>query len=1061
MTFRRKMFTSVALSALASGLLLAHQAAMAPAYADACNGADDSANQTVCANGSTDAQLTYPENNGDYEGGDFTLRLDNHDVTSGGIVLKDLDAGDGTVTLQNGSDVTNAAGNGIDLSSNEAGEDLTVNIETGSTVNGNSVGIRLNTDTGNASVTTQAGTTVNAINGSTGIGIEAMAQAVTITAGGNVKGDLDGIFAQGQSGAVNVGAGDGAQIHGGVAGIFAQSVTGGTVSVTTGAGSQVTGTRALGIEANTTAGGTLTVTTGANSLTEGGNGGIEAKGLAAGDVTVNTGASSTVRATDELGFGEVGAGIEASSAADGVVRVTTGANSKVGGSFDIDGDGVGNSNGIQATSGSGNVFVTIAQGSEAKGGLSGIKASTGAGAVISVTNNGTVAGTKAGIEAASGVGAIQMINRGTVANTSGLAQDLAILTSGGSAEIDNTGLIIGRIETGGIADKLDNDGTWTTRGTSNFGAGADVVNNNQKIAVGTNSAVAETGRFESLETLNNAGKILLADQVGGAANISDRLETSGNYVGLSGAELHVDAFLGGTGSLSDVLAVGGNTSGVTTIMLNDINLGPGGFNPTGILVVDVAGIADEGDFVLANGPIDKGLFVYDLVFNNVDQANDQFRLVSSADEEVFETLATVASSQEIWRDTANAWEGRQQVLRDRIADRVFVSAVADPPLPGEVAAESSLWFQALGSWTDRNARISGFDLDYSQSVYGFVAGADAGISLGDDTTFVLGVLAGYVDSSLDFDQSSTSIKTEGATLGVYASFLTGGFFANILLKADVLDLDYSAPSLAPANDHDDTDVASLGGRADIGFRFGGSLFVEPMLSLDAISTRIDKFSIGGSDIDPGTNDSIRGGAALRLGVDAEVIRTSVTGRVWDVFESDNEIDIISTGPVLAITDDTLEGIYGEVVARSISTCRRAPSSSPGAAICSATTSASPRYRAASASSGDQPGFTGDSRTWSLSKAGSALMMVNRAASASGLKPSRPRGITWKPDMAIIRRLISSPLVTEPAMKREYSWRTRRLAMIASSLPYSNRPPSLDAATTPPEAVSSSNSRSRS
>ncbi|WP_162918491.1 autotransporter domain-containing protein [Taklimakanibacter deserti] len=888
-----------ALAAAAGGFLLAQAAMMAPAHADPCIGAADDAHSTVCANGSTNVQLTYPDSNEDYEGGDFTLRLDNHDVVNGGILFEDLDAGDGTVTLQNGSDAINAGGSGIDAKADEAGEDLTINVETGSSVTGGTNGINVLSEEGNVTVKTEVGTSVSgglATANTAGINAVAGEQgSVSVTAEGTVSGRT-GIFASADSGTVSVATGEKSQTGGSITGIHAQSNQGGAVTVTTGKESDVQGSGQIGIEVGTNAGGDITVTTGEKSRTTGVTEGIQAIGFNAGAITVNTGAGS------EIGGGSDD-GIDATSFADGVVKVTTGASAKVNG-----GD-----NGIEAASGSGNVSVTIGQGSETKGGLSGIKATTGAGAIISVTNDGTVAGTKAGIEAASGVGAIQMINRGTVANVSGLAQDLAILASGGSAEIDNTGLITGRIETGGIADKMDNDGTWTTRGTSNFGAGADVVNNNQKIAVGTNSAVAETARFQSLETLNNAGKILLADQAAGAANISDRLETSGNYVGQAGAELHVDASLGGPASLSDVLAVGGNTSGVTRIVLNDINLGPGAFNPTGILVVDVAGIGHEGDFVLANGPIDKGLFVYDLVFNNTDQANDQFRLVSSADEEVFETLATVASSQEIWRDTANAWEGRQQVLRDRIADRVFVSVVADPPLPGDVAAESSLWFQALGSWTDRNARISGFDLDYSHSVYGFVAGADAGISLGDDGTFILGVLAGYVDSSLDFDQSSTSIKTEGATLGVYASFLTGGFFANILLKADVLDLDYSAPSLAPANDHDNTDVASLGGRADIGFRFGESLFVEPMLSLDAISTKINKFSIGGSDIDPGTNDSMRGGAGLRLGIDAEMIRTSVAGRVWDVFDGDNEIDIISTGPVLAITDDTLDGVYGEVV----------------------------------------------------------------------------------------------------------------------------------------------------
>ena len=127
----------------------------------------------------------------------------------------------------------------------------------------------------------------------------------------------------------------------------------------------------------------------------------------------------------------------------------------------------------------------------------------------------------------------------------------------------------------------------------------------------------------------------------------------------------------------------------------------------------------------------------------------------------------------------------------------------------------------------------------------------------------------------------------------------------------------------PSIGSDDADVTSIGARGDAGFRFGGAnMFVEPIISVDAISTHIDDFSIGGADIDAGTNESFRGGAGLRAGFGGDTFRVAATGRVWEVFSNDNEVDISSGGTPLQISDDDLEGTYGEVsglVAVDIST----------------------------------------------------------------------------------------------------------------------------------------------
>ncbi|MBK1868123.1 autotransporter outer membrane beta-barrel domain-containing protein, partial [Taklimakanibacter albus] len=195
----------------------------------------------------------------------------------------------------------------------------------------------------------------------------------------------------------------------------------------------------------------------------------------------------------------------------------------------------------------------------------------------------------------------------------------------------------------------------------------------------------------------------------------------------------------------------------------------------------------------------------------------------------------------------------------------------------------SLWASALGSWAERDNDASfsilngsfEFDTSYKQDIYGVVGGADFRADMGGDTSMLFGLMGGYVDSKLRFDESSTSIDTSGGTVGAYAALMSGGFFATVLVKADLLNMDYTVGSLE-TDDNDDADVTTWGVRGDLGYRFGDSLFVEPMLSADALSTKIDDFSIGGVDIDAGTNESFRGGAGVRAGYGGDTVRASAT-----------------------------------------------------------------------------------------------------------------------------------------------------------------------------------------
>ncbi len=939
--FRRRLIMT---TVLASGILLIGGAGAVRA---ACTGAVDGANRTDCIDGlSAAGGLLYVDDNAAYVDGDFELLLQNHDVTGGigrGIDFGGVVDGNGTIILEQDSDVSGSTGF-IGINAVSTDSNITVDIRDSSSAIG-TVGIAATSTDGDVTIKTAADSEVR---GNNGDGIDAVASGtgnVDVDALGAVEGSGTGIYANAAAGTVEVTTGEHSITGTGGNGILAEAIAG-TAKVTTGTGA-VTGANGDGINAK--ASGAVTVETHGN--VEGSSDGIIAD-ADNGKVTVTTAAGTTVEGM-AVGFGagimaraletgdvEVTANSGVSGARTGIVALaTSGAVKVTTGSADITGtDGLdaeasGNvtveTHGNVTGTGGRGIYAVSSEGGAVKVtalavtenttilGSNGaaIQASTTGPGTVEIVNDAIAQGVFGAVDATSEGGLISITNNGRMLTVSGSEEAVVMRTTGGPAEIENNGRLRGGVTTTGGNTTVDNNELWSTGGISEFGGAADEVNNNlgAQLLVANEQGVPEViARFDGLEQLNNAGAIVLADQLtGDGSRITDRFATEGGYDGQSGS-LEVDSFLGGADSVSDEFMIGGDATGSTRILVTDTNAGAGAYNPDGILVVHVDGTSDASAFSLANGPIDKGLFIYDLLF---DAPNGDYLLVSLPGSEVFETLAAVAGAQEVWRESAAAWSTRQESLRDVLAMSHQVTAVADPVVEGTTAPAGSFWMSALGSWTERDdgASFGGLDFDqsYKQNIYGFVGGADFRAGLGEGANLLFGVMGGYVSSKLDFDNSATQIESDGATLGVYAGFTSGGFFATVLGKVDLLTMDYQTGGLA-ADDSDNADVTSFGVRGDLGYRFGaGSLFLEPILSVDAMSTKIDEFSIGGADINAGSNESYRAGAGLRAGYGGEMLRVSATARIWDEFATDNEVEILA-GAALGLSDDDLEGVYGDV-----------------------------------------------------------------------------------------------------------------------------------------------------
>ena len=319
---------------------------------------------------------------------------------------------------------------------------------------------------------------------------------------------------------------------------------------------------------------------------------------------------------------------------------------------------------------------------------------------------------------------------------------------------------------------------------SNFGGADSTLNNSGAIVAARDAGVIEQVFFNGLRNIkngdpSNTGLGLLTMQDG---QVGDRVTTPGIFTGVGDSRLAIDAFLGPPGSIADVLVVGQATAGSTAIVVNNTNPGPGSYNPVGIAVVDVStGTTAANNFFLPNGPIKRGMFTYDLLL----RPDNVHVLAGVPDQEVFETPRILSAAQSLWYENAVLWYERQNDLRDRMMGGGMMGGGQQ----GE-ASRGGVWAQAWGTLTQRDdtARFNLFngkyvyDTSYSQQTGGIVGGIDEiakGLFASNDA-LTLGVLGGYTTSELRFSasRSGTTARFEGRSVGGYATYLRGPFFAD-------------------------------------------------------------------------------------------------------------------------------------------------------------------------------------------------------------------------------------------------------------------------------------------
>lgn len=486
------------------------------------------------------------------------------------------------------------------------------------------------------------------------------------------------------------------------------------------------------------------------------------------------------------------------------------------------------SDAIVAASVCGNIAITARDDIVSADGTA-ILATTGCGVTVTTQPGAAIAGNDAGIDVTSGTGSTITIS-GSVASATGPA----INADGAAANVTiaATGNVAGRIDLTDNNDRLTNNGVFAPTGTSDFGAGTDILVNAGTIAVDGTPILA------GLETLINSGLVDFADGTPG-----DVLTTSGDFVGNAGSQLAID--LGADGITSDRLVIGGNASGTTAIGVGLAD-GFGVLNPTGTVVVNAA-TATNGAFVLS-GPRTAGFVDFSL-----NQQGGVFTLVALPNTLAIEPLQFSGLGLDFWYQSADAWSASiagQRSKRSSGSDRSF-----------------SFWAQGYGSTEerggDRTIDVFGNATDYDLSYDTDQRGAQSGFDYQPQSgALAIGITGGYEHALSDF-ASGTRFTTEGYNIGAY--LLYGGdrgFYGELIAKADYFDLRAANGSTYLTGD---INGKSYGAEGEVGYRAAlGSFALDFGGGLAYVRTELDSIEANGFRFDFERAESLRGRLGLRL-----------------------------------------------------------------------------------------------------------------------------------------------------------------------------------------------------
>lgn len=546
--------------------------------------------------------------------------------------------------------------------------------------------------------------------------------------------------------------------------------------------------------------------------------------------------------------------------------------------------------------------------------------------------------------------------------------------AGGDIDIANYGSMRGSMQLASLFGAIDitNDHRWTTSGFNEFAALCDIlienndlirtkgltvfhfdsllgqstVANNDVLKVRDDGSTPGVVFFKGLDEFDNGYGVI--DMQNGKSEyagnpfhvmpaygtgIGNAVFMSGNFDGGAYSSLYVDTALRGpSDSSSDLLVVktinqGAYGGGSTTLYVNDTawNL-PGEYVPDGIPVVGVLDgtTTNIGDFTLAGGPIDKGLFTYDLFLDKTPLFQPTSNaaawvLASYPDSSATALAQSLNIINNMWDTTAGGWIDRSGDLRGIYG--TGGGGGSDLALPGASKTSDNangVWARAIGNWGSRNDSLTiqpfanqpiTVAADYDESLWAIQGGADHAFQAGRGTV-VVGLMGGYEANSVDFSSPGDSASYTAPMAGIYASYIDGPAYVDALFKADFLKADLNI-----GGDTASTDGTALGGRIETGYRYKmkGGWFFEPTASLSYVNTELDSTTLSGTPVTFNDADSLRGEIGFRSGgafASGNLLyQPYLTASLGNEFLGDNSV-FLASGPGATVADD-VRGLYGK------------------------------------------------------------------------------------------------------------------------------------------------------
>jgi hypothetical protein len=581
-------------------------------------------------------------------------------------------------------------------------------------------------------------------------------------------------------------------------------------------------------------------------------------------------------------------------------------------------------------------------------------------------------------------GKMTVNNGGIIGDTADPVLNSIVLRGSGAGDlvINNTvprGRIRGNFDlsamTGSFTLLNDNSGRsrqggWHSWGLSTFAGDVEVLNGTRGVIRTVGETTFDFSASSSSKFVNE-GRLMMGTQLSGMTPLGpltlrglDRFENSGlillgtsynydpdpgvesdrlakdrlviedgSFVGSGASRIALDATLAGVTQAdcsavtsSDCVSfVGASTSGQTLLTVNDAKpfMGYAAFN-TGMVLIDGSSAAEH--FVLdpesqyyvphmsGGVGLQKGLVAYRFSY---DADAKQHKLIGTLADEGVQASTHTASAQEVWRTTTESWFDRRDALR----------------------RDEGGGFDTHGFWASLNVAngerdlqrtlaINGSDTDYDLGqelqTHHLAFGVDVLRGSSGDRAWNLGITAGYVYSTIDYDATRLEATLAGFASGIYGSWLSGPLSIDAMVNLNMLTQSIDAKNTGLGkNARLRAAVDSLGARVDAGWKIAvtESFWLQPLLGVSYVSTSIEGIEPeeGGPAIQFEDGSSARLGLGLRTGIDARLFgakaQYNLTGRWWNDFAAENESSAyIPNGDSTVALEDDFGGSFGEIAA---------------------------------------------------------------------------------------------------------------------------------------------------